>query len=94
MNSGRPADYHHELQLFHAIFQVNLCSPYLLLRRAVLACLRQLVQREAAEVSEHAAMFAKDSKEECTPGDSFCKSMSSSNDCFDLRIYICTKFKC
>ncbi|XP_058522293.1 HEAT repeat-containing protein 5A isoform X4 [Ochotona princeps] len=46
---------------------VNLCSPYLLLRRAVLACLRQLMQREAAEVSEHAAMFAKDSKEECTP---------------------------
>uniref|UniRef100_A0A8C4LGU1 HEAT repeat-containing protein 5A n=1 Tax=Equus asinus asinus TaxID=83772 RepID=A0A8C4LGU1_EQUAS len=39
---------------------VNLCSPYLLLRRAVLACLRQLVQREAAEVSEHAVMLAKD----------------------------------
>uniref|UniRef100_A0A8C2PKS4 HEAT repeat containing 5A n=1 Tax=Capra hircus TaxID=9925 RepID=A0A8C2PKS4_CAPHI len=38
---------------------VNLCSPYLLLRRAVLACLRQLVQREAAEVSEHAVMLAK-----------------------------------
>ncbi|XP_063501964.1 HEAT repeat-containing protein 5A isoform X2 [Symphalangus syndactylus] len=46
---------------------VNLCSPYLLLRRAVLACLRQLVQREAAEVSEHAVMFAKDSREELTP---------------------------
>uniref|UniRef100_A0A8C4PIM0 HEAT repeat-containing protein 5A n=1 Tax=Equus asinus asinus TaxID=83772 RepID=A0A8C4PIM0_EQUAS len=47
---------------------VNLCSPYLLLRRAVLACLRQLVQREAAEVSEHAVMLAKDSREELTPG--------------------------
>ncbi|XP_066200248.1 HEAT repeat-containing protein 5A isoform X2 [Saccopteryx leptura] len=46
---------------------VNLCSPYLLLRRAVLACLRQLVQREAAEVSEHAVMLAKESKQELTP---------------------------
>ncbi|XP_011850163.1 PREDICTED: HEAT repeat-containing protein 5A [Mandrillus leucophaeus] len=46
---------------------VNLYSPYLLLRRAVLACLRQLVQREAAEVSEHAVMLAKDSREELTP---------------------------
>ncbi|XP_027970683.1 HEAT repeat-containing protein 5A isoform X4 [Eumetopias jubatus] len=46
---------------------VNLCSPYLLLRRAVLACLRQLVQREAAEVSEHAVMLAKDSRKELTP---------------------------
>ncbi|XP_045425121.1 HEAT repeat-containing protein 5A isoform X6 [Lemur catta] len=46
---------------------VNLCSPYLLLRRSVLACLRQLVQREAAEVSEHAVMLATDSREELTP---------------------------
>uniref|UniRef100_K9IQJ8 HEAT repeat-containing protein 5A n=1 Tax=Desmodus rotundus TaxID=9430 RepID=K9IQJ8_DESRO len=46
---------------------VNLCSPYLLLRRAVLACLRQLVQREAAEVSEHAVTLAKDSREELVP---------------------------
>ncbi|XP_054433890.1 HEAT repeat-containing protein 5A isoform X2 [Pteronotus mesoamericanus] len=46
---------------------VNLCSPYLLLRRAVLACLRQLVQREAAEVSEHAVTLTKDSREELTP---------------------------
>ncbi|XP_048217876.1 HEAT repeat-containing protein 5A isoform X3 [Perognathus longimembris pacificus] len=46
---------------------VNLCSPYLLLRRAVLACLRQLVQREASEVSEHAVVLAKDSREELTP---------------------------
>ncbi|CAH6837479.1 HEAT repeat-containing protein 5A isoform X2 [Phodopus roborovskii] len=41
----------------------NLCSPYLLLRRAVLACLRQLVQREAAEVSEHAVLLASDSRD-------------------------------
>uniref|UniRef100_A0A4W5N0V4 HEAT repeat-containing protein 5A n=1 Tax=Hucho hucho TaxID=62062 RepID=A0A4W5N0V4_9TELE len=33
---------------------VNLCSSYLSLRRAVVACLRQLVQKEALEVSEHA----------------------------------------
>ncbi|MBZ3869647.1 HEAT repeat-containing protein 5A [Sciurus carolinensis] len=46
---------------------VNLCSPYLLLRRAVLACLRQLVQREASEVSEHAVKLAKDSREKLTP---------------------------
>ncbi|XP_045143585.1 HEAT repeat-containing protein 5A [Echinops telfairi] len=46
---------------------VNLCSPYLLLRRAVLACLRQLVQREAVEVSEHAVLLAKDNKEVLTP---------------------------
>ncbi|XP_021099488.1 HEAT repeat-containing protein 5A isoform X6 [Heterocephalus glaber] len=46
---------------------VNLCSPYLLLRRAVLACLRQLVQREAAEVSEHAVMLANEGRQESTP---------------------------
>uniref|UniRef100_A0A670I8P6 HEAT repeat-containing protein 5A n=1 Tax=Podarcis muralis TaxID=64176 RepID=A0A670I8P6_PODMU len=43
---------------------VNLSSSYLLLRRAVLACLHQLVQREAAEVSEHAVALAKDSRED------------------------------
>ncbi|XP_043372937.1 HEAT repeat-containing protein 5A isoform X7 [Dermochelys coriacea] len=46
---------------------MNLCSSYLLLRRAVLACLRQLVQREAAEVSEHAVTFVKDCREDFTP---------------------------
>ncbi|XP_074091462.1 HEAT repeat-containing protein 5A isoform X3 [Macrotis lagotis] len=46
---------------------VNLCSSYLLLRRAVLACLRQIVQREAAEVSEHAVVLAKDSREDLIP---------------------------
>ena len=33
---------------------VNLSSPHLLLRRATVACLRQLSQREAKEVCEHA----------------------------------------
>uniref|UniRef100_A0A673MVY8 HEAT repeat-containing protein 5A n=1 Tax=Sinocyclocheilus rhinocerous TaxID=307959 RepID=A0A673MVY8_9TELE len=32
---------------------INLCSSYLSLRRAVVACLRQLAQREAVEVSDH-----------------------------------------
>ncbi|XP_058847609.1 HEAT repeat-containing protein 5A-like isoform X1 [Acipenser ruthenus] len=39
---------------------VNLCSSYLSLRRAVVACLRQLAQREATEVSEHAVTLVKD----------------------------------
>ncbi|XP_028677846.2 HEAT repeat-containing protein 5A isoform X2 [Erpetoichthys calabaricus] len=39
---------------------VNLCSSYLSLRRAVMACLRQLTQREAKEVSEHAVALFKD----------------------------------
>jgi len=38
--------------------QEMLFSPHLILRRAVMACLRQLVQREAAEVSEHALSLA------------------------------------
>ncbi|NXB28393.1 HTR5A protein, partial [Eulacestoma nigropectus] len=46
---------------------MNLCSSYLLLRRAVVACLRQLVQREAAEVSEYAVTLVKESKEDFTP---------------------------
>ncbi|NXA31663.1 HTR5A protein, partial [Eudromia elegans] len=48
---------------------MNLCSSYLLLRRAVVACLRQLVQREAAEVSEHAVALVKESREDFTPAD-------------------------
>ncbi|KAG7465627.1 hypothetical protein MATL_G00155510 [Megalops atlanticus] len=38
----------------------NLCSSYLSLRRAVVACLRQLAQREAVEVSEHAVALVKE----------------------------------
>ncbi|XP_012685330.1 HEAT repeat-containing protein 5B isoform X2 [Clupea harengus] len=40
---------------------VHLCSSHLLLRRAAVACLRQLVQREAAEVCEYAMSLAKKS---------------------------------
>ena len=38
-------------------------SPHLLLRRASVACLRQLSQREAREVSEYAMTLASDSKD-------------------------------
>ncbi|KAK5857880.1 hypothetical protein PBY51_011093 [Eleginops maclovinus] len=38
----------------------HLCSSYLCLRRAGVACLRQLVQREALEVSEHAVTLVKE----------------------------------
>lgn len=38
---------------------VHLCSSHLLLRRAAVACLRQLVQREAAEVCEYAMIMVK-----------------------------------
>uniref|UniRef100_A0A3Q3XJ80 HEAT repeat containing 5A n=1 Tax=Mola mola TaxID=94237 RepID=A0A3Q3XJ80_MOLML len=38
----------------------NLCSSFLCLRRAVVPCLRQLVQREALEVSEHAVTLVKE----------------------------------
>lgn len=40
-------------------FQVHLCSSHLLLRRAAVACLRQLAQREASEVCEYAMSLAK-----------------------------------
>ncbi|KAL2098993.1 hypothetical protein ACEWY4_005473 [Coilia grayii] len=39
---------------------VNMCSSYLWLRRAVVACLRQLAQREAVEVCEHAVTLVKE----------------------------------
>lgn len=42
------------------VFQANLCSSFLCLRWAVVACLRQLVQREALEVSEHAIALVKE----------------------------------
>ncbi|XP_033122035.1 HEAT repeat-containing protein 5B-like, partial [Anneissia japonica] len=46
-----------------------LCSPHLLLRRAALACLRQLSQREAREVSDYAMSLARDSNENNWPTD-------------------------
>ncbi|XP_062863467.1 HEAT repeat-containing protein 5A [Trichomycterus rosablanca] len=39
---------------------MNLCSSYLSLRRAVVACLRQLAQREAVAVSECAVALVKE----------------------------------
>lgn len=45
--------------LLHHGIQVHLSSSHLLLRRAAVACLRQLAQREAAEVCEYAMTLAK-----------------------------------
>lgn len=42
------------------MFQANLCRSHLCLRQAVVACLRQLVQRDAMEVSEHAVTLVKE----------------------------------
>ncbi|XP_047677260.1 HEAT repeat-containing protein 5A isoform X1 [Tachysurus fulvidraco] len=39
---------------------MNLCSSYLYLRRAVVACLCQVAQREALEMSEHAVALVKE----------------------------------
>ena len=39
---------------------VNLSSPHLLLRRATIACFRQLSQREAKNVCEHALAAAEE----------------------------------
>uniref|UniRef100_A0A8B9KY74 HEAT repeat-containing protein 5B n=1 Tax=Astyanax mexicanus TaxID=7994 RepID=A0A8B9KY74_ASTMX len=41
------------------VLYVHLCSSHLLLRRAAVACLRQLAQREAAEVCAYAMSLAK-----------------------------------
>uniref|UniRef100_A0A3Q1M3S3 HEAT repeat-containing protein 5B n=1 Tax=Bos taurus TaxID=9913 RepID=A0A3Q1M3S3_BOVIN len=56
---------------------VHLCSSHLLLRRAAVACLRQLAQREAAEVCEYAMSLAKSS------GD---KESSGTNDLLVLHL--------
>nr|XP_020745704.1 HEAT repeat-containing protein 5B [Odocoileus virginianus texanus] len=47
---------------------VHLCSSHLLLRRAAVACLRQLAQREAAEVCEYAMSLVKNSGDKESSG--------------------------
>ena len=44
-------------------FQETLHSSHLLLRRAAVACLRQLAQREAREVCEHALVLVNEMKD-------------------------------
>lgn len=44
------------------VYQETLSSPHLILRRAVVSCLRQLVQREAQEVSDYSMSYASDAK--------------------------------
>ncbi|KAM9355893.1 HEAT repeat-containing protein 5A isoform 2-T2 [Pholidichthys leucotaenia] len=51
---------HVNLAILVPVLCANLCSSFLYLRRAVMACLRQLVQREALEVSEHAVTLVKE----------------------------------
>uniref|UniRef100_A0A6Q2ZJQ7 HEAT repeat-containing protein 5B n=1 Tax=Esox lucius TaxID=8010 RepID=A0A6Q2ZJQ7_ESOLU len=55
---------------------VHLCSSHLLLRRASVACLRQLVQREAAEVCEYAMSLDSThiSMLTSSPADVYCRS--------------------
>lgn len=50
--------------IFHLIFlQRTLSSNHLLLRKAAISCLRQLAQREAKEVCEHAMTLAIESRD-------------------------------
>lgn len=44
-------------------FQRTLSSSHLLLRKAAVACLRQLTQREAKEVCEHALTLANENRD-------------------------------
>ncbi|XP_015428057.1 PREDICTED: HEAT repeat-containing protein 5B [Myotis davidii] len=62
---------------------VHLCSSHLLLRRAAVACLRQLAQREAAEVCEYAMSLAKSAGDKESSGanvSSFAPGVSSQSD--------------
>lgn len=49
------------------MLQANLCSCFLRLRRAVVACLQQLVQREAQQVCEQAVTLVKERARRDTP---------------------------
>uniref|UniRef100_H0VKU8 HEAT repeat containing 5B n=1 Tax=Cavia porcellus TaxID=10141 RepID=H0VKU8_CAVPO len=62
---------------------VHLCSSHLLLRRAAVACLRQLAQREAAEVCEYAMSLAKNAGDKESSGGNvspFAPGVSSRSD--------------
>uniref|UniRef100_A0A5F9CHJ4 HEAT repeat-containing protein 5B n=1 Tax=Oryctolagus cuniculus TaxID=9986 RepID=A0A5F9CHJ4_RABIT len=62
---------------------VHLCSSHLLLRRAAVACLRQLAQREAAEVCEYAMSLAKNAGDKESSGanvNPFSPGVSSRSD--------------
>ncbi|XP_074065802.1 HEAT repeat-containing protein 5B isoform X1 [Macrotis lagotis] len=62
---------------------VHLCSSHLLLRRAAVACLRQLAQREAAEVCEYAMSLAKNAGDKESSGinmNPFAPGVSSRRD--------------
>jgi hypothetical protein len=48
------------------LLQRTLSSNHLLLRKAAISCLRQLAQREAKEVCEHAMTLASESRDNNT----------------------------
>ena len=48
----------------HVILQESLRSSHLLLRRSAVACLRQLAQREANEISDYARILYKPEDED------------------------------
>lgn len=50
----------------HDFLQRTLSSNHLLLRKAAISCLRQLAQREAREVCEHAMTLASESRDHNT----------------------------
>lgn len=68
--------------------QVNLCSPYLYLRKAVVACLRQLAQREAVEVSEHAVDLVKELPQRDNTQLGVAASHTCCNICYLLFCYV------
>lgn len=77
--------------------QVHLSSSHLLLRRAAVACLRQLAQREAAEVCEYAMSLAKragDNKDAAisTMRGTVTFSLSPSQEKLDFTVF--TLFSC
>uniref|UniRef100_A0A8C3ARS2 HEAT repeat-containing protein 5B n=1 Tax=Cyclopterus lumpus TaxID=8103 RepID=A0A8C3ARS2_CYCLU len=65
---------------------VHLCSSHLLLRRAAVACLRQLAQREAAEVCEYAMSLAKRAGDNTTVSKHFNSYCVDSVPGLDLNI--------
>jgi hypothetical protein len=48
---------------YDVMLQRTLSSNHLLLRKAAISCLRQLAQREAKEVCEHAMTLASESRD-------------------------------
>lgn len=75
-------------------FQVHLCSSHLLLRRAAVACLRQLAQREASEVCEYAMSLAKNAGDKENSGISrYFFHVAFFNSWMHMYAYVCFAFR-